>query len=158
MQSLSIRVVLGLAVVLSLAVGTAEGAGRRAQAPTPAAIIARAEQGDPVAQAQLGFMYQIGRGVPQSYAEAARWQMRAACQGDTRAQYLIGLLYDKGHGVPQDYVMAYMWLALASAAAPSSWANASMRARDAVATKMSPMALAKAQYLAVTFRPAPERM
>ena len=32
----------------------------------------------------LGVMYGEGRGVPQDYAEAARWYRRAAEQGDAR--------------------------------------------------------------------------
>jgi TPR repeat protein len=120
-------------------------------------IYIRAERGDPKAQSKLGFMYQIGRGVPQNYLLAARWQYRAACQGEPTAQYLLGLLYDKGHGVPRDYVLAYMWLDLAAAAAPPAARSASARLRDAIATKLAPETLAKAQYLAATWTPRPER-
>jgi TPR repeat protein len=43
------------------------------------------EQGDVNAQFALGFMYQEGKpqGVPQDYAEAARWYRLAADQGNT---------------------------------------------------------------------------
>ena len=41
---------------------------------------ALAEQGDAGAQNNLGFMYSEGKGVPQDYAEAARWYRMAAEQ------------------------------------------------------------------------------
>src|SRR4051812_11291637 len=57
-----------------------------------------AERGDARAQAQLGFMYQYGRGVPQNYTLAYYWYRRGAEQGNALAQHLLGLLYDKGQG------------------------------------------------------------
>ena len=39
---------------------------------------ALAEQGDAEVQYNLGGMYQLGRGVPQDYAEAVRWYRLAA--------------------------------------------------------------------------------
>ncbi len=41
-----------------------------------------AELGDAVAQYSLGLMYYHGRGVPQDYAEAAKWYRKAAERGD----------------------------------------------------------------------------
>src|SRR5438874_281250 len=40
-----------------------------------------ADQGDAVAQARLGLLYQLGEGVPQDYAEAVKWYRLAADQG-----------------------------------------------------------------------------
>ena len=40
-----------------------------------------AEQGDALAQYNLGFMYSNGEGVPQDYAEAVKWYRMAAEQG-----------------------------------------------------------------------------
>ena len=68
-----------------------------------------AEQGDALAQAKLGVMYHHGRGVPQDYAEAAKWFCRAAEQGYAVAQHNLGVMYDKGQGVPQDYAEALRW-------------------------------------------------
>ena len=45
-----------------------------------------AEAGLVDAQFNLGGMYDVGLGVPQDYAEAAKWYGRAAEQGDARAQ------------------------------------------------------------------------
>lgn len=43
-----------------------------------------AEEGDPLAQANLGVMYEKGAGVPQNYAEAVRWIARQPSRGMLR--------------------------------------------------------------------------
>ena len=68
-----------------------------------------AEQGDAVAQCNLGYMYQFGQGVTQDYAEAVRWYRKAAEQGYARAQRQLGLMYENGQGVTQDYAEAVRW-------------------------------------------------
>ena len=74
-----------------------------------------AEKGNYYAQVTLGFMYDMGRGVPQDYAEAARWHRRAADAGYATAQYMMGVSYAAGRGVPQDYAEAARWYRLAAA-------------------------------------------
>jgi hypothetical protein len=111
--------------------------------------------GNAKAQTYLGFMYEYGRGVPQSYVEAAIWYCLAADQNSAYAQYLLGLLYDKGFGVPRDYVEAYKWLSLAVAHAPRADRESWTRIRDAVASKMTIDEIALGQRLATTFRPQP---
>ena len=69
----------------------------------------KAEQGDAGAQLRLGAMYHQGEGVPQDFAEAAKWYRQAAEQGDAGAQFRLGAMYDQGQGVPQDYVEAAKW-------------------------------------------------
>jgi uncharacterized protein len=66
-------------------------------------------RGNARAQALLGFMYENGFGVPQSYDTAADLYQRAAVHGDPFAQSRLGLIYDKGHGVPQNVVLSYKW-------------------------------------------------
>jgi Sel1 repeat len=69
-----------------------------------------ADQGDAIAQNNLGVMYDRGKCVPQDYAEAVKWDRLAANQGYDRAQTNLGILYaDGGHGVPQDYAEAVKW-------------------------------------------------
>ena len=63
----------------------------------------------PGAQFVIGYMYQYGKGVPQDYAEAARWYRKAAEQGNAKSQHNLGYMYDKGQGVPQDYAEAVRW-------------------------------------------------
>jgi len=66
-----------------------------------------AEQGDAVAQFNLGNMYRTGRGVPQDYAEAERWYRRAVEQGNASAQFNLGVKYY--NSLPQDYAEAAKW-------------------------------------------------
>ena len=51
----------------------------------------------------------MGEGVPQDYAEAARWYRKAAEQGLAEAQYDLGGMYDIGAGVPHDDADAFRW-------------------------------------------------
>jgi TPR repeat protein len=116
-----------------------------------------AERGSSEAQAVLCYLHTYGRGVPQSYDEAAMWCHRSAEQGNTQGQYMLGLLYNKGHGVPENFVQAYKWLNLAAARASGPKRDFSYRIRDSVATKMSPNQLSKAQALSVEWRPELEQ-
>jgi TPR repeat protein len=116
-----------------------------------------AQNGDPAAQAYLGYLYAMGRGVPQDYTQAAIWYRRAADQGHSGAQYQLGLLYDKGQGVPVNVIQAEKWLILATAAAPKAAVDDHARMRDAVRTKMTRGELAQARMEALAWRPRPER-
>jgi TPR repeat protein len=68
-----------------------------------------ADAGDPVAQANLGYMYYVGEGVNQNYAEAVNWYRRAAVQGERDAQYNLAVAYAFGEGVKQDLKEAATW-------------------------------------------------
>ena len=68
-----------------------------------------AEQGNAIAQNNLGLMYGQGRGVPHDDARAVKWYRKAAEQGNATAQHNLGLMYDDGQGVPQDYAEAVKW-------------------------------------------------
>jgi uncharacterized protein len=107
------------------------------------------------ADALLGFRYEHGLGVPQSFDVAVDLYVRAAEQGDPTGQYLLGLTYDKGHGVWQDDVLAHKWLNLAAARAPARNREQYLRLRDAVASKMTPGQIYAAQKLAVQWTPKP---
>ena len=52
-----------------------------------------AEQGDARAQEMLGYMYDLGEGVPENDGVAAAWYLRAANQGSADARINLGLLY-----------------------------------------------------------------
>ena len=89
----------------------------RAECPVPGTDAAAhfetcrnlAEIGDPVAQRQLGTLYQRGAGVVPSDELALRWYRKAAAQGDAVALYNLGVMYDAGHGVEQDHAAAAHW-------------------------------------------------
>ena len=68
-----------------------------------------AEKGDAKAQLKLGLMYDIGRGVPKDWREAAKWYLKAAEQGDTKAQKNLGVMYRSGKGVVKDEKEAVKW-------------------------------------------------
>jgi len=121
---------------------------------SPRRIIALANRGDAHAQAILGFMYEHGRSVPQSYDVAVDWYLQSAERGDPTGQYLLGLMYDKGFGVTRNVVLAYMWLNLAAAHTPLHQRENILRLREAVASKMTLAQLYLAQQLAVDFVPS----
>ena len=73
-----------------------------------------AEQGDALAQYNLGVLYRKGRGVPQDDVLARQWYEKAAAQGQAKAQYNLGTLYLNGEGVPKDYHQAFRWFRLAA--------------------------------------------
>jgi uncharacterized protein len=73
-----------------------------------------AEQGEPRAQFFLGFMHEIGFGIPKNDKKALKWYQLAAKQGDPRAQLFTGFMYDFGQGVPEDDQKAVKWYQLAS--------------------------------------------
>ncbi len=113
-----------------------------------------AEQGDAAAQYNLGLMYGKGQGVTQDYAKALQWYRKAAEQGHAKAQYNLGFMYDKGKGVLQDYVQAHMWYNLAvSKLPPGRLRDKGVKARDAVAKRMTPAQKSEAQKLAREWRP-----
>jgi len=103
-----------------------------------------ADQGDAAAQNNLGYMYELGKGVSQDYQEALRWYRLAAEQGDPPAQSNLSYMYYHGQGVPQDYVQAYMWVTLAAA---QGYAKA-IEGEEILTKKMTHAQLAEAQRLA----------
>jgi TPR repeat protein len=111
-----------------------------------------AEQGDAVAQYNLGLLFIDGHGVPQNPAEAANWFRRAAEQDYTAAQHNLGAMYGSGQGVKRDLVQAYKWLNICAAKG-----NAGCIAqRDLIAKKLKPTQVAEAQRLATDFKPQKE--
>jgi TPR repeat protein len=95
-------------------------------------------------------MYANGNGVPQDYAEAAKWYRKAAEQGAADAQYTLGGMYEWGDGVPKDDVIAYMWFNLAAAQGTMKEAAAE---RDTLGARMTPDQIAEAQRLAREWKP-----
>lgn len=69
-----------------------------------------AEQGDALAQFNMGNMYGHGLGVEPDASTAFYWFHQAAEQGHVEAQSYVGGFYLAGIGVPQDYDEALYWL------------------------------------------------
>jgi uncharacterized protein len=146
---------IGQCVVVILALTAAASVDALPRQPVPYAAAARimrlAARGDVNDQAQLGWMYSTGNGVPQDYYLAAKWYYRAASRGHGGAQFALGMLYNKGEGVPRDFVLAYMWLNLSASQASGDDRDFKIRMRDAIATKMTAAQLATAQHMALNW-------
>jgi TPR repeat protein len=73
-----------------------------------------AEQGDVIAQYNLGLMYSTGYDIPVDDAESVSWYRLAAAQGHADAQFNLGVMYATGWGVPQDAAEAVRWYRLSA--------------------------------------------
>ncbi len=71
-----------------------------------AALRNAAIKGDATAAFEVGVRYAEGRGVPQSYEEAAKWYDRAAQAGVVPGMFRLGTLYEKGLGLKKDWEVA----------------------------------------------------
>ena len=131
-MTLYARIITLAAVLVALAVGA------QAQTSEIDAQRARAEQGDALAQYNLGVMYLNGEGVPQDDVEAVRWYRLAAEQGNAKAMSNLGVMYVDGRGVVQDYVQAHMWRNVAASRQTGEARRISADARDALARLMTP--------------------
>jgi TPR repeat protein len=108
-----------------------------------------ARLGNARAEVLLGYMYEHGLGVPQSWPAAVDYYLLAAEQGDPSGQYLLGLMYDKGFGSSRDVVLAYKWLDLAASHSPRQNREYFLLLRDAVASKMTRAQIDLGQQLAL---------
>src|SRR5260370_982591 len=70
-----------------------------------------AEEGNPEAMNNLGFLFDEGRGVRQDYQQARQWYEKGAATGNATAMTNLGYLYEHGRGVRQDYQQARRWFA-----------------------------------------------
>lgn len=68
-----------------------------------------AEQGNPLAQCNLGWCYETGNGVTKDYNQAVDWYRKSAEQGEAVAQRNLGMCYEYGYGVEKDYNQAVNW-------------------------------------------------
>ncbi|MBV9576753.1 MAG: sel1 repeat family protein [Gammaproteobacteria bacterium] len=69
-----------------------------------------AEDGDPLAQNELAYLYAAGKGTKQDYTQALNWYQKAADHGLASAQYNLALMYLYGLGTPKNKTLALNWL------------------------------------------------
>ncbi|WP_306604579.1 ankyrin repeat domain-containing protein [Azonexus sp.] len=69
-------------------------------------LVTDAQNGDPIAQAELGRIYTVGINVPQDHKAAFEWTQKAADHGLPRALYNLGLNYQMGNGVEKNLIKA----------------------------------------------------
>lgn len=106
-----------------------------------------ADQGNSMAQHNLGLIYNKGHGVPKNLEKAFGLYWKSAQQGEVKAQAKLGVCYYEGEGVKQNIVLAYVWYkislengyTLVSAAIPL------------LEQEMSPEQLKEAKKLSVTY-------
>ena len=137
-----------------LLLGTAYygGIGVARDYPRAAAYFADAAvQGQPQAQFLLAECFSNGRGVTKNSIWAARWYGKAAAQGHRNAQFAYGVAHAAGLGLPKNPVAGHAWLSLAAA---QEHAKAKAVAA-AIAKKMTPEQIQKAESKAAGFRPGP---
>ena len=111
-------------------------------------IESAAESGDGEAQAVLGTMYALGKGVEKSEVEAFRWYQRSAAQGNANGQLFLGASYRLGEGVEPDAIESYVWFSLAA-----SDMDAAALMRDRIEKDLSEAELAEAQRRLSEFKP-----
>lgn len=71
-------------------------------------------QGDRIAQLQLGLMYDEGHGIPKQHQQAVRWFSVASSQGDPEAPYYLGRIYQDGRGGQKNHARARLWYRVAA--------------------------------------------
>ena len=74
-----------------------------------------AGSGDPLAELQIGYLYEAGIGVPRDPARAAHWYQLAASGGLARAKVNLAVAYLWGTGVPTNKRLALRLLNEAAA-------------------------------------------
>jgi len=78
-------------------------------------VEARAQEGDPEAQLQMGQLYHAGKEVARDMAVATEWYERAAENGSAEAAVKLGLIFKAGKSRPQDLRRAKELFELAAA-------------------------------------------
>jgi len=110
--------------------------------------MAKAEQGDPEAQCNVGVFYVNGDSVPQNFPLGIKWLSHAADQGFSYAQYVMAGLYTRGVGdMPPDTLKAYFWASLSAAATdlPEKYLRKAAKIRDANRDRLTVEQLRQAQ-------------
>jgi hypothetical protein len=99
-----------LFAVLLLTSGLIPAFAQSANALIDAALLQKANAGDPVAQVAIGETYAAGKVVPQDLQQAAAWYRKAADKADIPAELHLAALYrDGGPGFDRDITQAAAW-------------------------------------------------
>ena len=115
-----------------------------------------AEDGDAMAQFNLGLLLETGRGVTEDPAQAAVWYERAARQGVTQAQYNLALLHQAGRGVAPNATEALYWLEVAARHGTAAQRRQPADAAAQLAPLLSAAEVESARARARAFSPCPE--
>jgi hypothetical protein len=74
-----------------------------------------AKDGDATAAFDIGLLYDLGDGVPESAGTAFQFYRKAGEAGLASGQFNVGVMYDSGRGVAQNEAEAALWYARAAA-------------------------------------------
>jgi TPR repeat protein len=69
-----------------------------------------AQQGNPLAENNVGFAFERGKGVSVDFQKAQDWYAKAASTGLAEAEKNLGLMYAMGHGLKPDVDREIFWL------------------------------------------------
>src|SRR4051794_31338218 len=96
MRKAALAALLGLSLFVAPAM--AEAMGGTIETLPFMKKLTLANVGDEEAQLAVGQAYDLGKGIKQSKAEAAKWYRKAADQGNAEAQFRLGRLLHEGAG------------------------------------------------------------
>lgn len=114
-----------------------------------------AEADEALAMYNVGSLHERGRGVPQDFSEALRWYARAADRGIAYAMHGLGQLTEAGKGTPADLAEAQAWYTVAAdyyISADTEEIALNVRAREALAARLSPDETERARLLAASLK------
>jgi TPR repeat protein len=104
-----------------------------------------AEQNDPWAINNIGFLYAQGRGVDVDPKEALRWYHKAAIFGHFEAQYNLGARYAGGQGVPVDLIEAHYWFSRSQIGCSALQQERASKIIESLEEVMSPASIEEAK-------------
>ena len=108
-RSLQVSMIVTMGIAFVVAANCDEGV----YAPLPSGkwitLLQKANRGDPRAQNQVAIALVRGEGVVRDYAEAVRWQRKAAVAGYPVAQFNLGIMLYTGDGGQRDMAEAVRW-------------------------------------------------
>lgn len=105
-----------------------------------------AKQDQPRAQFNVADMLYTGSGTRQDRHAAMVWYQRSANNGFAEAQYRWGMALQSGRDVPKDVVAAFMWLTLAASQDVRGGMAPAIRARDALARRLTRAQMEQARH------------
>ena len=108
-----------MAVILVIGLAACSSLKNLSEGPPPAAApVKQMDEAEKLPQEAMeyntGLMYYKGRGVEQSFTEAAKWFRLSAQKGYAQALYTLGYMYSRGSGVPQSMAQAFKHFSLAA--------------------------------------------
>ena len=110
-----------------------------------------ADQGDPWAQNNLGFIYSHGKGTEVNQALASQWYRKAAQQGHFQAQFNIAARYARGEGCDPNLVESHFWFSRAQFGASALNQERAKKALEQLEENMSEEEISLAQRRFKTF-------